>query len=74
MTALFGTSRSAHGLGSLLLAAFLLTLLAVLLCAAPTNGQVAASSAASQLVEVEVPAPALEGNLLGTAAVQGAAI
>jgi pimeloyl-ACP methyl ester carboxylesterase len=74
MTAQFGLSRDAHHIANLLLAAFLIALLAVLLCAAPTNGQVAATRPTSQLLEVEVPAPALAGNLLGTAGLQGAAV
>lgn len=32
------------------------------------------AGAAGQIVEVDVPAPALEGNLLKTPAVQGAAV
>ena len=74
MTAQIGLSRPASNLGSLLLFAFLLALVAVLLCAAPTTGQVAATEATSQVLEVELPAPALEGNLMGSAPVQGAAI
>ncbi len=53
-------------------------LLAIAGASGPARGQASATAApdpaAGRVVEVEVPAPSLEGNLLGTPAVQGAAV
>lgn len=74
MAAHFGFTGSRTTFGTLLMFAFLFAVLAVLLCAAPTNGQAPAGEVASQILEVEVPAPSLDGNLMGSATVQEAAI
>ena len=74
MTAQPGLFRPTSHLGTVLLAAFLLAILAILLCAAPTNGQSAGAETSSQVLEVVVPAPSLEGNLMGSATEQGVAI
>ena len=75
--------RSANRIPELLSIVLTLALLGVLSCTAPASSQAPAadqsagqpaSQPKSQLVEVEVPAPALEGNLLGSATVQGAAV
>ena len=69
-----GSLRHAHRTCALFPVALGVGLLMALAGVGSASAQVAAVEPASRVVEVEVPAPALEGNLLGTPSVQGAAI
>ena len=74
MSAPTGSLRPAHRTCALFPVALGVGLVMALAGVASASAQVAAVEPASRVVEVEVPAPALEGNLLGTPSVQGAAI
>ena len=66
-----GSLRNAHRTCALFPVALGVGLVMALAGVAFASAQVAAVEPASRVVEVEVPAPSLEGNLLGTPSVQG---
>lgn len=74
MTRSTWTPRSDRHLGSPLGVVLWIGIAIVLPVSKSAPAQVPATQASSQLLEVEVAAPSLEGNLMGTATVQGAAI